>query len=95
MSEKQRRWLLALGLLALLLVLLTVTATAGLGGYRFVIGSGGGPVSQDGLVLQSAVGQPAVGGSRTDGLTLCGGFHAGACPIREYVFLPAILRQSG
>ena len=95
MGDKKRRRLLALGLLALLLVLLTVTATGGQVGHRFVIGSGGGPVSQDGLVLQSAVGQPAVGGGSSDGLTLCGGFHAGACPTREYVLLPIILRGSG
>lgn len=94
MDSNKRRWLFALSLLALLLVLLAVTSAAGLGGHRSVIGSGGGLVSQDGLVLQSAVGQPAVGGG-SSGLTLCSGFHAGACSTGEYVFLPVILRQTG
>ena len=95
MVTSKRRRLYALGLLVLLLVLLTLVAAAGLGGHRFVIGSGGGPVSQDGLVLQSAVGLPVVGGGGSNGLTLCSGFHAGACPTGQKVFLPVIVRPSG
>jgi hypothetical protein len=93
MVAAKRRRLYALGLLVFLLLLLALVVTAGVVNHRFVIGSGGGPVSQDGLVLQSAMGLPVVGGG-SNGLTLCSGFHAGACPTGQNVFLPVIVRPS-
>ncbi|UCG22682.1 MAG: hypothetical protein JSW55_10900 [Chloroflexota bacterium] len=95
MVTRKRNWFLALGLLILLLALLSLAVAAGIGGHRFVIGGGGGPVSQDGLVLQSAFGQPVVGGGSSSGLTLCGGFHSGACSTDQNVFLPLVVRPSG
>lgn len=89
-SQRGRRFF-ALGLLVAFLLLLTLVAAAGLSGSRFVIGSGGGPVSQDGLVMQSAFGLPVVGGAESD-LKLCSGFHAQDCAILEYIYLPVVVR---
>jgi len=91
MIARKRRWIFTLVLVALLLALLTLGATANLSGYRFLIGGGGGPVSQGGLTLKSAVGQPVIGGGG-DEISLCSGFHSGACPPGPKVFLPLITR---
>ena len=91
MSNQSGRRFFALGLLVALLILLTVVATAGISSHRFVIGGGGGPVSQDGLVLQSAFGLPVVGGAQS-GLKLCSGFHALDCSTGQYVYLPVLIR---
>jgi hypothetical protein len=74
------------------LLLATLASTADLNGHRFVIGGGGGPVSQDGLVLQSAFGLPVVGGAKSD-LKLCSGFHAEACYAGWYMYLPLLTRS--
>lgn len=89
-SQRGRRFFV-LGLLLVLLLLLTLVAAADLSGSRFVIGGGGGPVSQDGLALQSAFGLPVVGGARSN-LKLCSGFHAQACYVGQTVYLPMIVR---
>ena len=81
MIAPNRRWLFVLGLLALMLALLTLVVVAGLNHDRYLISSGGGQISQGNLVLQSAVGQPVIGGN-ANGLTLCSGFLSGACPAR-------------
>ncbi len=91
MIQGERRWLYAMGLLAL--VLLAVTAAAGISGHRFVIGGGGGPVSQDGLVMQSAFGLPVVGGAQS-GLKLCSGFYAEACHTGQTIYIPLVTRPN-
>jgi hypothetical protein len=91
MTGKRQRRVFALGVLALLLILMTLVAAASLSGHRFVIGGGGGPVTQDGLVMQSAFGLPVVGGAQS-GLKLCSGFHARDCSAGEYIYLPLIIR---
>ncbi|MGD8585735.1 MAG: hypothetical protein PVJ75_10315 [Chloroflexota bacterium] len=91
MSNQSGRRFFALGLLLALLILLTMVATAGLSGHRFVIGGGGGPVSQDGLTMQSAFGLPVVGGAQS-GLKLCSGFHALDCSTGQSIYLPLAIR---
>jgi hypothetical protein len=92
MTSQRGRRLFALGLLVALLILLTLVATAGISGHRFVIGGGGGPVSQGGLTMQSAFGLPVVGGAQS-GLKLCSGFHALDCSTGQYVYLPVLIRS--
>jgi hypothetical protein len=91
---RQRRWFYAAGLLVLLLGLLTLAAAADLGSLRSLISSGGGRVSQDGLAMQSAIGQPLVGHSRY-GVSLCSGFLCGAPGPEHRVFLPMVTRGGG
>ena len=94
MGGRKRRWFYAAALLVLLLALLTLAAAADLGGLRSLISSGGGQVSQDGLAMQSAVGQPLVGCGR-NGLSLCSGFLCGPCSAEHKVFLPIVTRRAG
>jgi hypothetical protein len=89
----ERRWVYSVGLLVLLLGVLTLAAAGDLGGLRYLISSGGGRVSQDGLTMQSAIGQPVAGRSG-HGPSLCSGFLCGA-PGPEpghRVFLPLVTR---
>ena len=63
---------------------------------RDVVSSGGGSVSQSGLTMQVAIGQPAVG-SVQNGQTLCSGFlcSASAPPLsggEHELFLPFVIR---
>jgi hypothetical protein len=96
MGAREWRWPYATAVLILLLALLVVAAAADLGGLRSLISSGGGRVSQDGLGMQSAIGQPVAGRSRK-GLSLCSGFLCGAPgPEPEHrVFLPLVIRAGG
>lgn len=75
----KRRKKTALGLVALLILLLPLGSALAAGELqlRGAISSGGTSVSSDGLTLRSAVGQPAAGSaSGTDGgLTLCSGIN--------------------
>lgn len=63
---------------------------------RSVVDGGGGSVSQSGLTLQTAIGQPVVGAVQ-NGETLCSGFlcSANAPPTSggdNQLFLPFIVR---
>lgn len=87
-----------LWLVAVTAVLLTVSLAAASGELlpRSLISSGGGSVSQNQMVLHSAIGQPAVGAVQND-LTLCSGFlcAAGAPPLSgadTRIYLPLIVR---
>ncbi|MEZ4594449.1 MAG: hypothetical protein R3D55_25385 [Chloroflexota bacterium] len=74
MKGRSKKQLLIWGCLTLLLLLSVGLALAG-GTLtnRDLVGGGGGRVSQNGLTLQTAVGQPAVGAVQ-NGSTLCSGF---------------------
>lgn len=63
---------------------------------RNLIGNGGGAVTQNGIVLHSAIGQPAAGAVQNN-LTLCGGFHCapGAPSLsgaQRPIHLPLVVR---
>jgi len=63
---------------------------------RSLVSSGGGTVSEGGLALHSAIGQPVVGAVQ-NGLALCSGFlcGSGAPPVggSEFAsYLPLVLR---
>jgi hypothetical protein len=94
MGGLERRWFYAAASLVVLLALLTVAAAADLGSLRSLISSGGGRMSQDGLAMQSAVGQPVVGPSR-NGLRLCSGFLCGPLAPEHRVLLPIVTRGGG
>lgn len=83
--------------LVLLLLGLGFAWASGEGLPRDLISAGGGMVSQSGLVLQTAVGQP-VAGAVDNGFVLCSGFWCGsgalaAGPAADFqLYLPAIVR---
>lgn len=95
MKRTPKRWAL---FLLTVVVCLTFSAVAAGGDLfpRSLISSGGGLVSQAGITLHSAIGQPAVGAVQND-LTLCSGYLCGAeaPPITEgnyEIYLPAITK---
>lgn len=92
-NKKQMLWLVVITA-----VLLTFSLVAASGELlpRSLISGGGGMVSQGGLALHSAIGQPVVGAVE-NGLTLCSGFlcGSGAPPVGGsdfYVYLPLVIR---
>ena len=63
---------------------------------RELISNGGGAVTQNGVVLRSAIGQPAAGAVQNN-LTLCSGFHCapGAPSLsgaQRPIHLPLVVR---
>ena len=90
----------SLGLRVLLLVLglaLLLNLAALAGGeisHRALVGSGGAQLGGGGLVLRTAIGQPAVGTVGTDDLLLSGGFlgdpEGGTASGEIYVYLPLV-----
>ena len=95
---------LRLGLALLLLLMMLGLGIALADGEllsRSLVSSGGSIVSQNGLVLHSATGQP-VAGSTENGPVLCSGYWCGSgAPLTEppiiedefALFLPIITRQ--
>ena len=84
------------GLTLVLLLSVGLALAGGTLNSRDLVSSGGGSVSQSGLTLQTAVGQPAVG-SVQNGETLCSGFlcNAGAPSVsggEHDLFLPVVIR---
>ena len=92
-NKKQVLWLVVITA-----VLLTFSLVAASGELlpRSLVSGGGGMVSEGGLALRSAIGQPVVGAVE-NGLTLCSGFlcGSGAPPVGGsdfYVYLPVVIR---
>ncbi len=92
-NKKQVVWLVVITA-----VLLTFSLAAASGELlpRSLVSNGGGMVSEGGLALHSAIGQPVVG-AVGNGLTLCSGFlcGSGAPPVGGsdfYVYLPLVIR---
>lgn len=101
MNRMQTKWrprLLSSLIVLILIVLISFSLALAAGEIlpRSLVGSGGGQVSQSGLALHSAVGQPVVGAVHNN-LNLCSGYlcGAGAPPVSgsDYsLYLPAVLR---
>lgn len=92
-NKKQMLWLVVITA-----VLLTFSLVAASGELlpRSLVSGGGGMVSEGGLALHSAIGQPVVGAVE-NGVTLCSGFlcGSGAPPVGGsdfYVYLPLVIR---
>jgi hypothetical protein len=81
--------------LVLLLVMVGLAAAVGELLPRNLVSGGGGMVSEGGLALHSAIGQPVVGAVE-NGLALCSGFLCGSgAPVGGsdfYVYLPVAIR---
>lgn len=93
---RRRRWAL-MGALALLILMVGLALAGGEMMPRSLVSGGGGAATSEGLTLQMAVGQPAVGAVTSGGETLCGGFWCGSgapevTPEGITVYLPVILR---
>lgn len=83
------------GLLILLLLVGGVLASGGTELPRTVVSSGGGMVSNSGLVLSGSLGQPVAGTVDTGGIRHCTGFWcnaAAAPPLPISVYLPLTVR---
>jgi hypothetical protein len=78
------------GLLIILLTAGAVLAAAGPAITQWVVGAGGGKVEGGGLVLHSAIGQPAAG-TVSNGLRLCSGYLCGEGDLWQ-VYLPLVIR---
>jgi hypothetical protein len=91
-NKKQILWLVVITA-----VLLTFSLAAASGELlpRSLISGGGGMVSEGGLALRSAIGQPVVGAVE-NGAALCSGFLCGpGAPVGGgdfYVYLPLVIR---
>ena len=93
---KKKQTVIWAGLLIVLLLSFGLALAGADVTSRSVVNSGGGSVSQSGLALQTAIGQPVVGAVQND-LTLCSGFlcSADAPPISgsgNQLFLPFVIR---
>jgi hypothetical protein len=96
MTQRQRRQVTLVAVLVLLLVMVGLAVAVGELLPRSLVSGGGGMVSEGGLALQSAIGQPVVGAVQ-NGVTLCSGFlcGSGAPPVggsNFYVYLPVAIR---
>jgi hypothetical protein len=94
LSKKQT--IIWMGLTLVLLLSVGLALAGGTITSRDLVSSGGGSVSQSGLTLQTAVGQPAVG-SVQNSQTLCSGFlcDANAPSVsggEHELFLPFVIR---
>ena len=97
----KKRKALWLGLILLLALMgLGVVMADGTALSRSLVSGGGGIVSQSGVTLRSATGQPAAGAVEND-LTLCSGYWcSGGAPLSEppiiedefELFLPIIIK---
>jgi len=93
---KKKQTVVWIGLLLVLVLSFGLALAGGEVTSRSLVSGGGGSVSQSGLTLQTAIGQPAVGAVQ-NGETLCSGFlcSADAPPLSEgqsKVYLPFIIR---
>ena len=93
-TSTARRLKILLLMSAALLIVATALA-AGPAINRLLLAPGGGYLDGAGINLQSAIGQP-VGGSVTNGVTLCSGLicGSGAATTGKQIYLPAVFRDT-
>ncbi len=95
-GRSKKQIIIWMGLTLVLLLSVGLALAGGTITNRDLVSSGGGSVSQSGLTLQAAVGQPAVG-SVQNSETLCSGFlcDASAPSVsggEHSLYLPFIIR---
>lgn len=93
----KRTWIKLLWIGMLLLLMTGLVWAGGDGMPRSLVSSGGGLVSQGGINLETAVGQPVVG-AVANGAVLCSGYWCGADapPITGgmyALYLPTLSKQ--
>ena len=97
-TRTRPKWLtgVLVGLLILLLLVGGVLASGGVELPKTVVSSGGGMVSNSGLVLSASLGQPVAGTVETGTLRHCSGFWCAAAaavpPLENSVFLPLTIK---
>jgi hypothetical protein len=96
-TMQSKRWMIGLVLVAVLAVVPLGIALAGVDALPRSVVASGGMVSQSGLTLHSAVGQPATGAVYSS-LSLCSGFLCGpGAPglsgDTHHLYLPVLTRN--